>query len=120
MELIEIVGTLLLVSGAIIAVGVVVRFSDTSLLDVHARPLSKFLRIWRGRGNTPEGRRVVLWLRLALWVQALIPASYLTPPAAAVFHAPSYLSLQRQRQTPAKAGGTKPRVLASSATPERS
>ncbi len=73
----EIIGTLLLVSGAIIAAGVVWRFSDTSLLDVHARPLSEFLRTWRGRGNTPEGRRVVVWLQLALWLQVLGVALFL-------------------------------------------
>ena len=77
MEIIEFIGALLLVSGAIIAVGVVLRFSGTSILDWHARPLSEFMRTWRGRGNTPEGRRVAVWLRLALWVQVLGVAVFL-------------------------------------------
>jgi hypothetical protein len=67
----EMIGGILLVSGAIIGAGAVLRFSDTSLLDGHARPLSKFLDTWRGRGNTPEGRRVVVWLQLALWLQVV-------------------------------------------------
>jgi uncharacterized membrane protein YidH (DUF202 family) len=67
----EMIGTILLVSGAIIAACAVLRFSDTYLRYEHARPLSKFLDTWRGRGNTPEGRRVVVWLHLALGLQVV-------------------------------------------------
>jgi hypothetical protein len=64
------IGTLLLASGAIIACGVLYRFSHVPL-HADSPSLLEFLRVWRGRGNTPEGQRVVAWLELALSLQFL-------------------------------------------------
>src|SRR5216684_8248195 len=55
---------------------------------------------------------------MSLLSSTLVPASYLTPRCSRGISLPQLAAPAATRANPAKAGGTKPRVLASSATPE--
>lgn len=68
--LLEIIGAVLLLSGATVIIVVLSGFSLASP-DRHWSPLMQFLRLLRGRGDTPQGQRVRAWLEIALWLEVL-------------------------------------------------
>jgi hypothetical protein len=66
----DIVGTLLLASGAIVAYGAIVTFSRVRL-EADSVRLVDFMQLWRHKGHTPAGRRLLAWLNLAVSLQLL-------------------------------------------------
>ena len=72
----DIVGTLLLASGAMIACGAVVAFSRARP-DAGTMPIVHLVQVWRHNGHTPAGQRLLAWLNFAVSLQLLGVAALL-------------------------------------------